>query len=135
MNCICDDLLLSPQLNSTPPISRVFFLTKVYFAYYRPQRSWGKVMFLHVSVILFTGGGGVCPLHAGIRPLGSDTPRADPSRTRHPLSRPPRSRHPPSTVHAGRYGQQATVHILLECNLVTFLYIGEEERQDILIMR
>ena len=23
---------------------------------YRPQRSWGKVMFLHVSVILFTGG-------------------------------------------------------------------------------
>ena len=25
---------------------------------YRPQRSWGKVMFLHVSVILFTGGWG-----------------------------------------------------------------------------
>ena len=24
--------------------------------YYRPQRSWDKVMFLHVSVILFTGG-------------------------------------------------------------------------------
>ena len=24
--------------------------------YYRPQQSWGKVMFLHVSVILFTGG-------------------------------------------------------------------------------
>ena len=23
---------------------------------YRPQRSWGKVMFLHVCVILFTGG-------------------------------------------------------------------------------
>ena len=23
---------------------------------YRPQRSWGKVLFLHVSVILFTGG-------------------------------------------------------------------------------
>ena len=29
------------------------------FFYYRPQRSWGKVMFLHVSVILFTGGGTV----------------------------------------------------------------------------
>ena len=27
--------------------------------FYRPQRSWGKVMFLHVCVILFTGGGGV----------------------------------------------------------------------------
>ena len=26
---------------------------------YRPQRSWGKVMFLHVSVILFGGGGGI----------------------------------------------------------------------------
>ena len=25
--------------------------------YYRPQRSWGKVMFLHVSVILFMGEG------------------------------------------------------------------------------
>ena len=28
-----------------------------YFINYRPQRSWGKFMFLHVSVILFTGGG------------------------------------------------------------------------------
>ena len=31
---------------------------------YRPQRSWGKVMFLHVSVILFTGGGSSGP-HPG----------------------------------------------------------------------
>ena len=29
----------------------------MYERYYRPQRSWGKVMFLNVSVILFTGGG------------------------------------------------------------------------------
>ena len=28
---------------------------------YRPQRTWGKVMFSHVSVILFTGGGGWYP--------------------------------------------------------------------------
>ena len=28
-----------------------------YEYFYRPQRSWGKVMFLHVSVILFTGEG------------------------------------------------------------------------------
>ena len=27
-------------------------------SFYRPQRSWGKVIFLHVSVILFTVGGG-----------------------------------------------------------------------------
>ena len=25
------------------------------FIHYQPQRSWGKVMFLHLSVILFTG--------------------------------------------------------------------------------
>ena len=29
--------------------------------FYRPQRSWGKVIFLHVSVILFTVGGGGYP--------------------------------------------------------------------------
>ena len=90
---------------------------------YRPQRSWGKVMFLHVFVILFTGGRSA-PLHAGIHrsspgpeaappgadPLGPDTP-------------------PPSAVHAGRNGQQAgsthptgkrAVRILVECNLVFF---------------
>ena len=32
--------------------------------FYRPQRSWGKVMFLQVSVILSTGGG-VCVLAGG----------------------------------------------------------------------
>ena len=51
--------------------------------YYRPQRSWGKVMFLHVCVILFTGG--VCL-------------RACWNTNNHP---------PPGAVHAGRYGQQA----------------------------
>ena len=48
---------------------------------YRPQRSCGKVMFLHVSVILFTGGGRQTPL-AG----------------RHPLP-PPLGRHPPAGRH------------------------------------
>ena len=33
---------------------------------YRPQRSWGKVMFLQVCVILFTGGGCVV-LFGGVR--------------------------------------------------------------------
>ena len=52
--------------------------------FYRPQRSWAKVMFLQASVILSTGGGGV---HAGQcmlgyhpppreqTPLGADTPQ------------------------------------------------------------
>ena len=32
---------------------------------YRPQRSWAKVIFLHVSVILLTGGGGVMVVWSG----------------------------------------------------------------------
>ena len=46
---------------------------------YLPQRSWGKVMFLRMSVILFTGGG--CLSACWDTPLGA--------------------------VYAGRYGQQA----------------------------
>ena len=43
-------------------------LSSVYTNNYRPQRSWSKVMFLHVSVILFTGEG-----ESG-HPLWADTP-------------------------------------------------------------
>ena len=64
--------------------------------FYRPQRSWGKVMFLHVSVILFTAGGslsrrglcpvgGLCPGGGGLCPGGS------------------LSRRPPRTVMRRRY--------------------------------
>ena len=63
-------------------------------ACYRPQRSWAKVMFLQVCVILFTGG--VClsacwdttpPREQ--TPLGADTPGADtPPRQTPPQSRP-----------------------------------------------
>ena len=63
--------------------------------YYHPQRSWGKVMFLHVSVILFTGGS--APLHAGIHPPGPE----------------------PGTP-LGPGTPPGTVHILLECILVIF---------------
>ena len=64
-------------------------------ASYRPQRSWGKVMFLQVSVILFTRGGSAL-LHSGIHP----TPGADPPQDQ-------RQAPPPRAVHAGRYGQEA----------------------------
>ena len=47
--------------------------------FYRPQRSWAKVMFLQASVILSTGG--VC-----LSACWDTTP---------PRSRPPQSRHPP----------------------------------------
>ena len=42
---------------------RLFFdtpLLNVHF-YYRPQRSCGRVIFLHLCVILFRGGGDLCP--------------------------------------------------------------------------
>ena len=81
---------------------------------YRPQRSWGKVMFLHVSVILFTGG--VCPIAfwdtqtpPGTRhtlPLGSTPLRADP---------------PSAQCILGDTGNKRAVRILLECNLVIIL--------------
>ena len=66
-----------------------------------------KVMFLHLSVILFAGGG-VClsacwdtTPHPGSRPPGPGTPRSRHPQTRHPPDQappdqaPPRSRHPP----------------------------------------
>ena len=87
---------------------------------------WGMVMFLHVSVILFTGG--VCPIACWDTPP-PDQRQASPStrgrhpQTRHPLGpgipqdqrqAPPRDHRqatpwdqaPPPTgaVHAGRYG-------------------------------
>ena len=59
-----------------------FYVVRNGLHIYRPQRSCGKVMFLHLSVILLKGG-------------VADTPRADtPWET------------PPCTVHAGRYRQQ-----------------------------
>ena len=55
------------------------------------KRSYDKVMFLHLSVILFTGGVSA-PVHAGIHPLGQ-TPPAEQAL--------PLDTHPPCPVHAG----------------------------------
>ena len=64
--------------------------------FYRPQHSCGKVMFLHLSVILLTGGSGG-----------------------HPLSRQSPGRHPsPPPPPRPRWPLQSTVRILLECILV-----------------
>ena len=90
-------------------------------SYYRPQRSFGKVMFSQVSVILFTGGLCVCGRHPpGRHPLG-----------RHPTGQTPPGQTPPCPVHARthtppdqcmlgytpcpRQPVQRTVRILLEC--------------------
>ena len=75
---------------------------------YRPQRSWGKVMFLQASVILLTGGGRVpgqvLPMDQvhtpGTRyPPGPGTPPQDqvPPWARYPQTRytPPGTRYTP----------------------------------------
>ena len=84
--------------------------------YYRPQRSWAKVMFLQASVILSTGGEVVC-LSAcwdGIPPRSRHPPLGpDPPRIRHP----PRSRHPPGS-RCQHTVNERPVRILLECILV-----------------
>ena len=70
-----------------------------FYIYYRPQlRSYGKVMFLHLSVILSGGGGGLLPkCTLGYTPGQTTLP-------------PPRS-------------LQRTVRILLECILVKISFI------------
>ena len=79
-------------------------------------------MFLHLSVILFTGGGSA-PLHAGIHrpspgpeagtPPGGDTTPG----SRHPSGtrQPPRTRHSPAQC---MLGNKQAVRILVGCNLV-----------------
>ena len=95
--------------------------------FYCPQRSCGKVMFLHLSVILFTGGwvSGRHPLLDRHFPSWADTPLG-----RHPLGQtpPPRAdtnppgRHLPLGGHPSpsRRPLQRTVRILLECTIASF---------------
>ena len=90
----------------------------LYWDLYRPQRNWGKVMFLHLSVILFTGGGlphcmlGYTPppqnqRQAPPRPEAGTAPPRPQEGTPEEQTPPPRDQAPPSAVHAGRYRQQA----------------------------
>ena len=64
--------------------------------YHRPQTKFAKVMFLHVSVILFRGGGGLPQCMLGYHPPLEQTPLPHPG-IRHPPSgiRHPWSGHPP----------------------------------------
>ena len=77
--------------------------------HYRPQRSWGKVMFLHVSVILFKVG----------REDWEDNPWADTPHGRHPRQISPH-RGQTSLLRSACWDtvNKRAVRILLECNLV-----------------
>ena len=82
---------------------RKFLLRSTCFFITARKRSSGKVMFLQLSVILFTG---IPPPS----PQEQVSPRADPPSEQTHLPEqtpPPGSRHHPCAVHAGRYGQQA----------------------------
>ena len=99
--------------------------------FYRPQRSSGKIMFLHLSVSHFVQGGGL-PLVPGVGG-GTDTAlgRHPPGQTL-PLGRQPPGQTPPWVdtpfpVHAGIHPlhsacwdmvNKRAVHILLECILI-----------------
>ena len=72
---------------------------------YRPQRSWGKVMFSHVSVILFTRG------VSTTLPPGQTPPRQTP-----PWADTPPEQTPCSACWD--MVNKRAVRILLECNLV-----------------
>ena len=111
--------------------------------YYRPQRSWAKVMFLQVCVILFTGGvsASVHTPRAGTppwvgTPLGRYTParytppgqvhpnQQIPSRQVHPPCRytppagTPRAGTPPPARKQTPAVNERPVRILLECILI-----------------
>ena len=114
----------------------------VFLFHYRSQRSWDKVMFLHVSVILFTGGypsmhwarppwQGVPP--TGRPPSGRQTPpgketppgrQIPPGRqTSHtPGKETPLARRPPSPPALRDTVNERTVCILLESNLVLIYF-------------
>ena len=78
---------------------------------YGPQRSCGKVMFLHLSLILFTGGGCLPQCILGYTPW-ADTPGQTPPWADTPLGR------PPGQICWGTVNKRA-VRILLECILVS----------------
>ena len=89
--------------------------------YYRPQRSWAKVIFSQACEKNSVQGGGVVCLSAcwqtaprSRHPPGADTP----PRSRHPPGAdPPRSRHPPGSRLQHTVNERP-VRILLECILV-----------------
>ena len=105
--------------------------------YYRPQRSWAKVIFSQASVCP-RGGGVSASVHAGIYPPRADhlppdqtsppgphpprpdPPGADPPREQTPSQsrHPPRSRPPPPPRKHQHTVNERPVRILQECILV-----------------
>ena len=98
--------------------------------YYRPQKKFAKVMFLHRSVSHYFHRESVCPSACwdtlprargrhpqtrGRHPL----PRADTPWQQNPPKQPPPSRPPTAQCMLGDTGNKRAVRILLECILVS----------------
>ena len=88
--------------------------------YYRPQRSWAKVMFLQASVILSTGGCLPQCMLGYHPPWSRHLPRRrhPPSEQTPPGTRPPPDQTPPESRLRHNTVNERPVHILLECILV-----------------
>ena len=85
-----------------PTVVSLNMLVKYYDIYYCPQRRCGKVMCLHLSVILFTGGVWQTPPQADT-PLGRHSPgQTPPPVGRHPL--------PWKDTFLGRHPPRQTPH-------------------------
>ena len=122
----------TPKPDVTPPLISGKGMVPYHWTVshvYRPQRSCGKVMFLHLSVILFTGGCLPLPLPWSDTPMG-----------RHPLlGRHPPGRHTPAkcmlgftplcAVHAGirstsgRYASYWNAFLLVILLMVMLIYL------------
>ena len=63
-------------------------------------------------------------VHAGIHPLGADTPWEHTPPEQTPRSRHPQSRHPPAQCMLGNTGNQRAIRILLECILVLIKHLS-----------
>ena len=110
----------------------------ILISYYRPQRSWAKVIFLQASVCP-QGGGVSASVHAGIPPQSrhprreQTPPEQTPPREQTPLPRedPPRADTPPEQTPPGpdpppgsrlqHTVNERPVRILLECILVRYV--------------
>ena len=122
--------------------------------YYRPQRSWAKVIFLQACVCP-QGGRGVClsacwdtprtryppggrsprpgtPLAPDPPPRADTPPGTRPPRSRHsPLDQaPPRPRPPPLGSRLQHKVNERPVRILLECILIEEIYLIHDPRTE-----
>ena len=135
-------VLFCHQLNANFIVHKLILLVTWQNSYYRPQRSWAKVTFLQVCVILFTGYGVSASVHAGIphppeqTPPREDTPGVQtPPREDTPLEQrssgaeTPWSRHPPweadypqHTVNPQSRDTSLVADILLEHDILVVCF-------------